>query len=88
MASSGPRGSELTATISSTTTSQIISVVLWTFDTLVDPCNYLVTQLADRIRSEVSAPSSAALACNLVSVSIMSDARREYRWTVTTSWTV
>jgi hypothetical protein len=85
---SGPRGSELTASVSSIATVQTISVVLRTFDTLTDPCNYLLTQLSDRIRAEVSAPSSAVLVCSLVSVSMMSDARREYRWTVTASWTV
>jgi len=84
----GPRGSELTATVTSTATTQTISVVLRTFDTLTNPCNYLLTQLASRIRAEVGAPSSAVLVCSLVSVSTLSNAQREYRWTVTASWTV
>lgn len=83
----GPRGSELTASVVTTTTSQSVSVVLRTFDTLSDPCGYLLTQLDDRIRTEISAPDSAVLTCALISVSMMSDAKREYRWTVTTSWT-
>lgn len=85
---SGPRGSELTAVVASTSTSQAISVTLRTFDVLTDPCNYLLTQLSSRIRAEVGAPSSATLACNLLAVSTLSNAQREYRWTVTASWTV
>lgn len=84
----GPRGSNLTATVASTATTQTISVVLWTYDTLTNPCNYLLTELASRIKVEVGAPTTATLVCSLVSSSLLSDARREYRWTVTASWTV
>lgn len=82
------RGDELTATVSSTVTVRTASVILRTFDTLTNPCNYLADQLTDRILAEISAPPDSDLECDFISVSMMSDARREYRWTVQVSWTV
>lgn len=83
-----PRGDELVATVSTTVSTRTASVILQTFDTLTNPCNYLQDQLADRIIAEINAPSGSSLTCSFVSVSMMSDARREYRWTVEVSWTV
>jgi len=84
----GPRGSLLTANVQSETVTQTIFVVYSTFDTLSDPCAYLLSQLSSYVLEEVGAPSSAFLTCSLLTSSILSDARREYRWNVTATWTV
>ena len=84
----GPRGSELTASITTTTVTQAVRVIMRTFDTFVDPVNYLSTQLVPSIRTEINAPSNAVLASvSLLTHTILGDGRREYRWTVTFTWT-
>lgn len=84
----GPRGSSLSVVVQSQSFTQTISVVYTTFDNLSDPCSYLVSQLSAYVREEAGAPASSSVTCSLVSSSILSDARREYRFLVTTAWTV
>jgi len=82
------RGSQLSVSVQSETRSQSIVVVYTTFDTLTDPCGYLLNQLSSYVREEVGAPSSSTFTCSLISSSVLSNAKREYRWNVTTTWTV
>lgn len=84
----GPRGSDLTTSITSTTISKTLLVVLKTFDTFTDPVAWLHSQLASRLLADLDAPSTAILLANLLSYSILGDGRRDYRWTVTVTWTV
>lgn len=85
--SPGPRGSLFSASVSSTEVTKTISVSFQTFDTLSSPCDYLTTQLSSRIKAECLLPVSAVLSCSLISFSILSDAKRIYKWTVTATWT-
>lgn len=82
-----PRGATLTTSVTGTTITKSASVVLETFDSLSDPCAFLQAQLAPQILVEMGAPAGSSLSCSVDSVSILADARRQYRWTVGTTWT-
>jgi len=84
----GPRGSTLTASVTSTLVTQGVLVGLTTFDTLTDPVSYLLTQLKERVLAEISAPSTATLTATLQTSSILGDGQRVYRWSATATWTV
>lgn len=79
--------STLTVTVGTTTCSQPATVVQTTFNVYSDPCASLLATLADQIKIDMSVPSTSTLTCSLVSVSILSDGRRSYRWDVTATWT-
>lgn len=82
--SSGPT---LEVTVTDTTCVRTAVVVQITYNVYVDPCGYLTTVLADQVRTDLDVPTSSVLTCSLVSVSILSDGRRSYRWDVTATWT-
>jgi len=81
-----PRGASLSTMVTDTTVSKTAAVVLETFDSLSDPCAFLQDQLLDQILLELGAPSGSSLSCSVDSVSILDNARRQYRWTVSTTW--
>jgi len=82
-----PRGATLTTSVTSTVTTKTASVLLETLDSLSDPCSFLQSTLAAQILLEMGAPTGSSLSCSVDSISILDDARRQYRWTVSTSWT-
>lgn len=79
--------STLTVTVGVTTLILPATVVQTTFNVYSDPCDFLLTTLADQVKVDMSVPSTSTLTCSLVSVTTLSDGRRSYRWDVTATWT-
>ena len=77
----------LIVTVGVTTLTLPATVVQTTFNVYVDPCDFLLTTLADQVKIDMSVPPTSTLTCALVSVTTLSDGRRSYRWDVTATWT-
>jgi hypothetical protein len=77
----------LTVTIGSTTLTLPAVVVEDTFNVYSDPCDFLLNNLAEQIKVDMSVPLSSTLTCAVVSVTTLSDGRRSYRWDVIATWT-
>lgn len=79
--------STLTVTVGVTTLTLPATVVQTTYNTYSDPCDFLLTTLADQVKIDMSVPSTSTLTCSFVSVTTLSDGRRSYRWDVIATWT-
>jgi hypothetical protein len=78
----------LSIAILSKVTTYTVRVTYSTYDTLVDPCDYLQANLADLVVKGIGLAVGTVTSCNIISVALGVNDRNIYTYQVTVNTTI